>query len=298
MEKARLSSLDQSFAVISFQPNGTIIHANENFLATVGYSLNEIVGNHHRMFCDTQYTNTREYTDFWNDLAAGKSQIDEFKRIKKDGSSVWIQAAYTPVKDNNGRVTRVVKIASDITKQKLKNADFEGQLDAISKSYAVIEFDMTGTILKANDNFVNTLGYRQSDIIGKKHSMFCEESYKNSNEYTQFWRKLNEGNFDSGEYLRLGNNGKEIWIQASYNPIMDIDGKPYKVVKYAQDITARKYMVFSVENTSKELSQSSAELFSSAELLSSSASTTTAESEEASSAIEEISQGTKNVSEK
>ena len=293
-----LSAVDDSFAIISFQANGTIINANENFLNTVGYTLNEIVGNHHKMFCDSSYTNTREYTDFWNDLASGKTQTDEFKRIKKDGTSVWIQASYTPVKNSSGQVTRVVKIASDITEQKLKNADFEGQLDAIGKSYAVIEFNMQGIITKVNDNFLNTLGFSESDIMGKHHSMFCEESYKNSNEYTQFWRKLNDGNFDSGEYLRLGKGGKEIWIQASYNPIYDIDGKPYKVVKYAQDITARKNMVFSVENTSKELTTSAKELFTTAEAMSSSSSSTTAETEEVSVAIEEISQGTQNVSDK
>lgn len=186
MEQARLSAVDSSFAIISFQPNGTIINANKNFLDALGYSLNEIVGNHHKIFCDNVYTNTREYTEFWNDLANGVTQTDEFKRIKKDGSSIWIKASYTPIKNNNGQVTRVVKIAQDITEQKLKNADSDGQLDAIGKSYAVIEFDMTGKILKANDNFVNALDYTQSDIIGRHHSIFCEESYKNSNEYTQF----------------------------------------------------------------------------------------------------------------
>ena len=186
MEQARLSAVHSSFAIISFQPNGTIINANKNFLDALGYSLNEIVGNHHKIFCDNVYTNTREYTEFWNDLANGVTQTDEFKRIKKDGSSIWIKASYTPIKNNNGQVTRVVKIAQDITEQKLKNADSDGQLDAIGKSYAVIEFDMTGKILKANDNFVNALDYTQSDIIGRHHSIFCEESYKNSNEYTQF----------------------------------------------------------------------------------------------------------------
>lgn len=186
MEQARLSAVDSSFAIISFQPNGTIINANKNFLDALGYSLNEIVGNHHKIFCDNVYTNTREYTEFWNDLANGVTQTDEFKRIKKDGSSIWIKASYTPIKNNNGQVTRVVNIAQDITEQKLKNADSDGQLDAIGKSYAVIEFDMTGKILKANDNFVNALDYTQSDIIGRHHSIFCEESYKNSNEYTQF----------------------------------------------------------------------------------------------------------------
>ena len=151
----------------------------------------------------------------------------------------------------------VIKFAQDITKRKLESADFAAQLEAIGKSNAVIEFDMKGNVLKVNDNFLNTLHYSKNEIMGKHHRMFCEESYKNSNEYIDFWKKLNDGIFDSGEYLRIDKNGKDVWIQASYNPILDIDGKPYKVVKYAQDITARKNMVFSVEKTSQQLTNSS-----------------------------------------
>ena len=162
----------------------------------MGYTLDEVVGQHHKMFCDKSYTSTKEYTDFWNNLANGIAQVDEFKRIRKNGSSIWIQASYTPVKNNNGIVTKVIKFAQDITNRKLQNADFKGQLDSIGKSYAVIEFDMTGTILKANENFLNTLEYKENDIIGKKHSMFCEESYRNSDEYKDFWEKLNNGQFE------------------------------------------------------------------------------------------------------
>ena len=297
-ENGQLSGANENFAIISFEPNGTIINANANFLEALGYNFNEIAGQHHKMFCDNKYTQTLEYQKFWDDLAKGISQIDEFKRIRKDGNSIWIQASYTPIKDSSGKVTRVVKFAQDITSKKLENVDFEGQLDAIAKSNAVIEFDMTGTILKANSNFLNALGYTENEIIGKKHNMFCQESYKNSNEYKKFWEKLNTGVFDSGEYLRIGKNNKEIWIQASYNPIIDIDGNPYKVVKYAQDITAKKKIAFAVENTSKELITSAKDLYSMAESLSKSASQTTAESEEASVSIEEISQGSKNISEK
>jgi len=297
-ESAQLSGANENFAIISFQPNGIILNANKNFLDALGYTSSEVVGQHHKIFCDNNYTRSTEYKTFWDDLARGISQINEFKRIKKDGSSIWIQASYTPIKNSKGKVTRVIKFAQDITARKLQTSDFEGQLMAIEKSNAVIEFDMSGTILKANENFLNTLGYRISDIIGKKHSMFCEESYKNSNEYKQFWQKLNTGTFDSGEYLRIGNNGKEVWIQASYNPIMDIDGNPYKVVKYAQDITAKKKIAFTIENTSKELITSAKNLYAMAESLSNSAAQTTAESEEASVSIEEVSQGSKNISEK
>ena len=297
-ERGQLSGANENFAIISFEPNGTILSANKNFLDVLGYTLEEVVGQHHKIFCDQSYTRTGSYTNFWNDLNKGVSQINEFKRIKKDGNAVWIQGSYTPIKNSSGKVTRVIKFAQDITPQKLINSDFEGQLDAIGKSNAVIEFDMTGTILKANDNFLNLLVYQENEIIGKKHNIFCEESYKKSNEYTEFWKKLNSGLFDSGEYLRIGKNGKEVWIQASYNPIMDIDGNPYKVVKYAQDITGRKKIAFAVEDTSKELISSAKDLYTMAESLSNSASQTTAESEEASVSIEEISQGSENVAER
>jgi len=297
-ESGQLSGANDNFAIISFKPNGTILSANKNFLNALGYLSTDVIGQHHKMFCDNKYVSTSEYSQFWDDLRKGISQIDEFKRIKKDGSSIWIQASYTPIKNKNGKVTRVIKFAQDITSRKLQTFDFEGQLDAIGKSNAVIEFDMTGTILKANENFLNTLNYTENEIIGKKHNMFCEESYKNSSEYSDFWKKLNTGSFDSGEYLRIGKNGKEVWIQASYNPIMDIDGNPYKVVKYAQDISEKKKIAFEVENTSKELTLSAKDLYSMAESLSNSASETTAESEEAATSVEEISQGSKNISEK
>ena len=140
----------------------------------------------------------------------------------------------------NGKVVEVVKLAQDITKNRLRNLFFIGQVKAINKSNAVIEFDMNGNILNANDNFLNTLGYKKDDIIGKHHSIFCEENYKNSNEYKEFWKKLNRGEFDSGEYLRIAKNGKHVWIQASYNPIFDMDGKAFRVIKYATDITNKK----------------------------------------------------------
>ena len=297
-EQGKLNAIDENFAVISFEPSGTIIHANANFLDALGYGLNEVIGNHHKMFCENSLINSKQYIDFWKNLNSGIAQINEFKRIKKDGSSIWIQASYTPVKNSSGKVVKIIKVAQDITERKLQNADYEGQLNAISKSQAVIEFSMDGTILKANENFLNTLGYKQSDVLGKKHSMFCEESYKSSNEYKQFWKKLNDGKFDTGEYLRIGNNSKNVWIQASYNPIFDIDGKPYKVVKYATDITSRKNMVIAVEKTSKQLLQSAQGLHENAQSMSQSAATTTAQSEEASVSIEKVSQGSQNVLDK
>ena len=254
-EKILSEAINSNYAVIYFKPDGTVIKANEVFLKTMGYSLEEVAGKHHSMFCEEKFTKTQEYKDGWNDLRAGKTLTAEFQRVKKDKSLIFLRASYMPVIEN-GKVLEVIKLAQDITKNRLKNLFFIGQVKAINKSNAVIEFDMNGNILNANDNFLNTLGYKKEDIIGKYHSIFCEENYKNSNEYKEFWKKLNRGEFDSGEYLRIGKNGKHIWIQASYNPIFDMDGKAFRVVKYATDITNRKNTMFEVEKEIKEFSNS------------------------------------------
>ncbi len=236
----QFDAIHNALAVIEFKPDGTIITANENFLKGMGYTLNEIAGQHHRMFCESAYANSPEYRDFWAQLSMGKSQTREFNRIKKNGEPIYLSASYMPVKNSSGAVVKVIKIAQDITQQKLQSLEQEGQIDAIGKSQAVISFNMDGTIITANDNFINTVGYSLDEIKGQHHRIFCESSYANSAEYKAFWEKLNRGEFDSGEYKRLGKNGKEVWIQATYNPIFDMSGKPFKVVKFATDITERK----------------------------------------------------------
>jgi len=240
--RRNLDAVDQVYAFIEFDSQGNILTANNNFLSTMGYQLNEIEGKHHRMFCEASYTNTQEYKNFWNDLANGSETTKNFKRIKKNGDPIWLNASYIPVKDDNGQVYKVVKIAHDGTSEKMKNMDFEGQIDAIGKSQAVIEFNMDGIILSANDNFLNTVGYTLEEIKGQHHRIFCESAYAASGEYQAFWQRLNNGQFDTGEYKRIGKNGKEVWIQASYNPIVDLNGKPFKVVKYATDVTEQKLL--------------------------------------------------------
>lgn len=235
-----LTALDKSLAVIEFEPDGTIIKANGNFLAVLGYRLDEVQGRHHSMFVDANYSGSAEYQQFWRRLAHGEFISDEFSRLKKNGETVWIQASYNPIIDENNKVIKVIKFASDITAQKAQAADTMGQIEAIGKSQAVIEFNLDGTIIDANDNFCQTLGYSIEEIRGRHHSMFAEPEYANSQEYKAFWQNLNQGQFDSGEYKRIGKGGKEIWIQASYNPILDMSGKPVKVVKFASDITAQK----------------------------------------------------------
>jgi len=239
MLTSQLAAIDRSQARIEFSLDGRILDANENFLNALGYSLNEIKGQHHSMFVDPAYRQTSDYRMFWEKLGRGEYDAGQYKRIGKGGKEVWIQASYNPILDQSGKPLKVVKYATDITAQVVKNADMTGQLDAINKAQAVIEFTLDGKIILANENFLHTLGYVASEIVGQHHSMFVEPSYRQSTDYRLFWDKLGRGEFDAGQYKRIGKGGKEVWIQASYNPIFDPNGKPFKVVKYATDITAQ-----------------------------------------------------------
>ena len=238
--EATFEAVSRAQAMIEFNMDGTVVKANDNFLKTLGYTLQEIQGKHHRMFCESAYANSPEYTAFWAKLNRGEPQISTFRRFTKAGKEVWIQASYNPIPDAAGKLVKVVKFAIDVTEQRNKAAEFEGRINAIDKAQATIEFNLDGTVVKANDNFLRTLGYTLQEIQGQHHRMFCEPAYTNSSEYQAFWQKLGRGENESGVYRRLGKGGKEVWIQASYNPIFDANGKPYKVVKYATDITAQK----------------------------------------------------------
>lgn len=236
----QIEAINKVMAMIEFDLDGTIITANENFLQAVEYSLDEIQGNHHRIFVDPAYAQSDEYRAFWAKLNRGEFVSDEFKRFGKGGKEVWLQASYNPIFDEQGKPFKVVKYATDVTAEKQKNANFIGQLDAINKAQAVIEFQMDGTILHANENFCQTMGYTLDEIKGKHHRIFAEAEYAQSDAYREFWAKLNRGEYQSAEYKRLGKGGRVVWIQASYNPIMDVNGKPFKVVKYATDVTDQK----------------------------------------------------------
>lgn len=233
----QVDAINKSQAVIHFNLDGTIITANDNFLNTLGYTLDEIRGKHHSMFAEPAYAVSAEYITFWEKLNRGEYDANEYMRIGKGGKEIWIQASYNPIRDVDGNLVKVVKYATDITDQVVKNADFTGQVEAISKSQAVIQFNLDGTIITANENFLQTLGYTLEEIQGKHHSMFAEPTYAASPEYAAFWDKLNRGEYDANEYMRIGKGGKEVWIQASYNPIRDVNGRLVKVVKYATDIT-------------------------------------------------------------
>jgi methyl-accepting chemotaxis protein len=234
---AQAAAISRAQAVIEFNLDGSITTANDNLLNALGYSLSEIQGKHHSMFVAQAERDSAAYREFWAALNRGEFQAGEYKRIGKGGKEVWILASYNPVFDEKGKPFKVVKFATDITQQKLKNADLAGQLEAIGKSQAVIEFNLDGTVLTANDNFLRALGYSLGEIQGKHHSMFVEPAERDSPAYREFWTALNRGEFQSGEFKRIGKGGRDVWIQASYNPILDLNGKPFKVVKYASDVT-------------------------------------------------------------
>ena len=235
--KALVAAITKSQAVIEFDLQGNILTANDNFLNAVGYRLDEIVGKHHRMFVAPAEHNSPEYLQFWQKLARGEIDSGQYRRIRKDGKEIWIQASYNAILDAENRPYKVVKFATDITKEVTRNAEHSGQLAAISKSQAVIEFDLHGNILTANENFLATVGYRLDEIVGRHHRMFVDPAEHHSPEYLQFWQKLARGEYDSGQYKRVRKDGREIWIQASYNTILDANNRPYKVVKFASDIT-------------------------------------------------------------
>jgi methyl-accepting chemotaxis protein len=250
---AKLAALDKSQAVIEFDMNGNILSANPNFCTTVGYTLDEIKGKHHSMFVDEQLKNSMEYRQFWESLRRGEYQAAEYKRFGRNGKEVWIQASYNPIFGKDGKPVKVVKYATETTSQKLQTADFQGQLNAIKKSQAVIEFNLDGTILNANENFCGAVGYTLDEIKGKHHSLFVDNDFKNSAEYKKYWEALGRGEYQAAQYRRFGKGGKEIWIQASYNPIFDPSGKPYKVVKYATDITKQATLVNTVKHSLSEI---------------------------------------------
>jgi methyl-accepting chemotaxis protein len=234
-----LDSIKCSTAYIEFNIDGTIIDANDNFLTTLGYSLAEIRGRHHRIFCDEKYTKSQEYIKFWQQLALGHPISDKFIRFKKSNEPIWIEASYNPVKNESGQITSIVKIATDITDYVNKSDIQNGILQALDCSMAVISFELDGTIIDANENFTRTVGYTLSEIVGKHHQIFCPPELVSSPEYAQFWQQLNNGNYSQGMYERRDSRGNALWLEASYNPIRDTNGKLIRIIKFASNVTER-----------------------------------------------------------
>ncbi len=285
--RGQIEAISKARAIIEFDLDGTISTANVNFLDTMGYTLNEIQGKHHKMFCEEKYANSSEYKEFWQQLRAGEHHAGEYKRIGKGGREVWIQATYNPIFDHNGKLFKVVKYATDVTEQNLSGSNFRGQIEAIHKSQAVIEFSLDGTIITANENFLQTMGYQLNEIKGKHHSMFVPRGEASSQAYRSFWENLRKGNHDAGDYKRVHKNGNDVWIRATYNPILDLNGKPYKVVKYASDITMTRQVISSVTRSVQDIANASNNLSGRTEAQASNLSEVAASMDELSSTIKQ-----------
>jgi methyl-accepting chemotaxis protein len=238
-DSGKVAAIERSQAMIEFDLDGTIVSANQIFLDAMGYTLDEVRGKHHSMFVMPADRESAAYRAFWASLNRGEYQAAEYKRVGKGGKEVWILATYNPILDERGVPIKIIKFASDVTDQKLRTANFSGQIEAIGKSQAVIEFNLDGIVLNANENFLSVMGYALSEIQGKHHSMFVTVDERSGDAYQAFWTSLRRGDYQTAEYQRIGKNGKQVWIQASYNPILDLNGAPYKVVKYASDVTAQ-----------------------------------------------------------
>ncbi|MCJ2094786.1 PAS domain-containing methyl-accepting chemotaxis protein [Methylobacterium sp. J-072] len=235
--QAKLAALDRVQGMIEFDLDGRILSANGNFLDAVGYTLPEVVGQHHSLFVEPSYRDSPDYQAFWERLRAGAFESGQFRRVGRGGRPIWIQASYNPMLDARGRPYKVVKFATDITRQRTEEADRAGQIAAIHKVQAVIAFDLDGMVIEANDNFLAVMGYGRDAVVGQHHSLFVEPGYRDSEAYRAFWAALRNGTYQAAQFRRLGKDGREVWIQASYNPILDAAGRPYKVVKFATDIT-------------------------------------------------------------
>jgi methyl-accepting chemotaxis protein len=270
--ESKVNAVDRAQAVVELDLDGTVLAANENFLALTGYTATEVAGRHHRDFVDPEEVEGPGYQVFWDRLRRGEYVGGVFRRLGKDGREVWLNATYNPVFDLDGRVRKIVKFATDITESKHRASDAESRLAAIDRSTAVIVFDLDGAVLEANDNFLRTTGYALREIVGSQHSMFCTPEYLRSPEYRDFWLRLRNGEFVSGEFQRVGKFGREVWLQASYNPVLDLAGRPVKVVKYAHDVTEQVELKNRVGSRTKEMTASVARLTASIDEIARSAS--------------------------
>lgn len=235
--RAAWDALCRSQAVIEFDLAGNILWANAVFLRVTGYRLEEVKGRHHRIFCTTEHAASPEYQTFWRELGRGEFRSGLYRRVGKGDRELWLQATYNPVLDDAGRPTRILKFASDVTDAQLRHAEYESKINAIQRSLAVVELSMDGIILDANENFLADVGYSRDELVGRHHSMLCDPEYADSVEYRGFWRRLSAGEFDRGTYQRFSRDGREIWLHATYNPVLDANGRPTKVIKLASNVT-------------------------------------------------------------
>lgn len=258
LAEGRLAAFDRALALIEFDLEGRILGANDNFLELMGYRLEDVIGRHHRIFCDPDYADSPAYHQFWEKLGRGEFDQGEYKRLCKDGREAWIQASYNPVLDQDGQPCRIIKLAMDITPQRLAAAEAKGRAAAIDRAQAVVEFDLSGNVLSANANFLDVMDYELKAIVGKHHSLFCDAGHVASAEYAEFWEKLRAGEYVAGVFKRIASGGREVWIRATYNPILDLEGRPRKIVKFAYDITDQKRRDVEFEGRAKAIDRAQA----------------------------------------
>ncbi|WP_083970863.1 PAS domain S-box protein [Actinoplanes awajinensis] len=212
------AAIDRAQAVIEFDLDGVVLTANDNFLNLTGYALGDVVGQHHRMFVEDKYAESPEYIKFWEQLAQGEFEVGQYKRIGRGGRELWLRASYNPIFDLEGRPFKIIKYAMDVTESKMRNAEYQGKVKAISKAQAVIEFDLEGNILDANENFLKTVGYTLEEVLGKHHRMFVLPEEARGNAYRAFWQGLARGELESGEYMRIGKGGREVAVRCGSAP--------------------------------------------------------------------------------
>ncbi|MBV4485527.1 PAS domain-containing methyl-accepting chemotaxis protein [Pseudomonas sp. SWRI153] len=238
-QSAFLEAINRSMAVIEFDLDGVVLRANDNFLRTMGYTQDQAIGQPHRHFCTPEFGRSAQYNELWSRLKNGQFQAGTFERVNSQGQPIWLEASYNPIKDATGRVIKVVKYAMDVTAKVQQENEANARLAAIDRAMAVIEFDLDGHILTANQNFLTRMGYTLAELKGKHHRLFCTPALVNSSAYQDFWRRLNQGEFFHGQFERVDKRGQTVWLEANYNPVYDASGRLYKVVKFASDVTAR-----------------------------------------------------------
>lgn len=235
--QAKLGALDHAVALVEFTMDGEVVAANENYLKLTGYTLADVMGQSHTLFCDKDTAASDAYRELWAALRRDQVCHGAYKRVGKNETDIWVRASYTPIRGADGKLERVLKIAYDITAERLSTAEYEAKLEAIDRAMAVVEFDLDGNVVSANDNFLSVMGYSPREILGQHHAMFCLPEFVRTREYADFWIALNQGQFQSGRFHRVGKHNRDVWIQATYNPVLDLRGKPRRIVKYATDVT-------------------------------------------------------------
>jgi methyl-accepting chemotaxis protein len=297
----KLDAVNRVQAIIEFTLKGEILSANQNFLDTFGYTLDELVGQPHRMLCEEAFARSGDYAELWNALRRGEFRAGEFLRVGKSGKRIWIQASYNPIFGEDGKPSRIIKFATEITEQKLRAAQDASVAAAIEKSQAVIEFDIDGTIRRANANFLEVIGYRLDEIEGKHHRIFCDDAYTRTREYTLFWDDLRRGNFQSGRFQRFNKKHEPVWLFATYNPLHDEQGRVVGVIKMASNITglvqmeeAIRKVATGLDAQTEDIAKRSANVAQGAQALGATTEEMNASIEELTASIHSIAQNVKN----